>query len=234
MKRILTAVFAVCLCFSTVFALASCGCEKEEDTRVIIAKETQPDVLDDQGYGYIIVDGKTLTITQYKGSAMELDIPSEYDGKPVTAIGDHVFRSQAITSVKIPSSIESIGNRAFSDCASLTNISFSEGLKVIDNFAFSYCSGLKEVKFPSTLTSINQYAFTGCGLVSIDVPDSVTEIGHMAFYQCADLESAKIPSTVKEFGQYVFDEDKKLTITCPKGSEAEKYAKKYDIKYKTA
>lgn len=231
MKKILVALLAVCLCVTTVFTLASCGCESE-DTRVKTTSATQPDLVDEKGFGYTIVDSKTLTIIKYEGTAMEIEIPSEYDGKPVTEIGDNAFRAISLKSVIVPDSIEVIGDRAFSNCSQLTNISLPEGLKEIKQFAFSYDVNLKSINLPSTLTTLGQYSFTGSGLESIKIPESITSLEHFTFYQCLELESAEIPATVKEFGKDVFAEDEKLTIIGEAGSEAEKYADKQEIKFK--
>ena len=68
--------------------------------------------------------------------------------------------------IKIPSSVTTIGNRAF-EC----------------------CSGLTSVDIPSSVTTIEYVAFEGCsGLTSVDIPSSVTTIGSNAF-RCSELET---------------------------------------------
>ena len=62
---------------------------------------------------------ETATITGYNGEDTDLAIPSEIGGYPVTAIGDGAFASAPITSVTVPSGVESIGYYAFGSCASL-------------------------------------------------------------------------------------------------------------------
>jgi hypothetical protein len=61
----------------------------------------------------------------------------------------------------IPSSVASIGYRAFCLCSSLTSVTI-----------------------PSSVTSIGESAFSGCSsLISITIPNSVTSIGEWAFYE---------------------------------------------------
>lgn len=73
--------------------------------------------------------------------------------------------------VKIPDSVTSIGESAFSGCKGLTSITIPNGVK-----------------------SIGWYAFKGCtGLTSVTIPDSVTYIGGSAFSGCSSLENITIP-----------------------------------------
>lgn len=236
MKRFLAVILTVCLCFTAVFTLASCGCEKEEpDTRVINTEPTDPDMTDENGFGYVISDdSKSLSIILYTGSSEEIEIPSEYSGKPVTEISKSVFRNKNITSVTIPASIEKIGNRAFSNCAKLVNVNFSEGLKEIDNFAFSYCSKLAKVTLPESLTRLGEYAFTSSGLESCVIPSGITELENFVFFQCKKLTTVMVPSTVKNFGKDVFGDDENLTITGESGSPIEKYAEEGKINFEAA
>ena len=64
----------------------------------------------------------------------------------------------------------------------------------IGNSAFSGCSGLTSVTIPDSVTSIGNYAFSGCsGLTSVTIPNSVTNIGYSAFSGCSGLEEMTLP-----------------------------------------
>lgn len=230
MKKLLISILTVCLCLTSVFALASCGCQAE-DTRINTSTVTEPDVVDSNGFGYITVNSKTLTLTQYKGSATEVQVPSEYNGKPVTAIGEGAFRKTDISSVTVPDSVTSIGVRAFSNCPNLTTVSLPDGITEIGQNAFEYCFNLKTVKLPSNLKTIGMYCFTASGLESIEIPEKVTYLDHYTFYQCLELKTAKVPASVEKFGKDVFGYDDKLTITGEEGSAIQEYAEQNNIKF---
>lgn len=59
-----------------------------------------------------------------------IEIPSEYDGKPVTEIGDNAFEEGAFLFVRlkkitIPESVKKIGSDAFWGCIDLSDIIFN-------------------------------------------------------------------------------------------------------------
>ena len=100
---------------------------------------------------------------------------------------------------------ESIGERAFYRCSSLTSITISDSVTDIGEYAFDGCSGLTSVTIPDGVTSIGDDAFRKCsGLTSITIPDSVTDIGDYAFSRCSGLTSVTIPDSVIGIGGGAF------------------------------
>lgn len=162
-------------------------------------------------YKYTI-SGDSVTINSYFGSDMTPNIPATINGLPVTKIGYNCFKSSQITSVYIPSSINTIDNAAFSDCQKLKSVYFmSDGSSVdIGAAAFQNCKALTNIKLPQQTLSIGKNAFSGCtSLMKLTIPESVTEIGASAF-----------SGTNEEF-----------TIYCKQDSEAHAAALKDEIKY---
>ena len=110
----------------------------------------------------------------------------------------------SLTSINIPLSVTSIGDRALS-CTPLENINIPSSVTEIGERAFLYCDHLKSVNIPSSVTELGGGAFRGCeSLKNINIPSSVTEIKEGTFCECKSLEKINIPSSVTEIGDYAF------------------------------
>ena len=66
------------------------------------------------------------------------------------------------TGFSIPTSVDSIGQQAFSNHSSLNQIALSEGLEKIGESAFAFCSDLTDITLPASLTSLEFGAFADC------------------------------------------------------------------------
>ena len=115
----------------------------------------------------------------------EIIIPSEYNGKPVTAIGEGAFYYCASAKkVNIPESVAVIEEGAFHRCYNLENVVFSEDsqLESIGNSAFLFCDKLSAINIPASIVSIGDGAFLHCfNLCEITLPDEILHIGINAF-----------------------------------------------------
>jgi len=99
----------------------------------------------------------------------KLVIPSMYKGKPVTVIDNYAFiDSNTIEYVKIPDSIISIGESAFSTTEAFSSVhrlayvDIGNGVKSIGDYAFAYCSNLTSVTVGCSVTNIGNDAFSNC------------------------------------------------------------------------
>ena len=112
---------------------------------------------------------------------------------------------ESIKTVKIGSSVTSIGNYAFRDCFSLTSIPIPNSVTSIGYGAFAGCFSLTSITIPNSVTSIGYDAFQSCkSLTSITIPNSVTTIGERAFAGCFSLTSITIPASVTSIGMNAF------------------------------
>lgn len=122
----------------------------------------------------------------------------------ITSIGEYAFYSfcnyscDNLTSVSLPSTLNSIGSGAFYCCESLESIVIT----------FYGCTALQTVMLPKNLANIRRMAFTGSGLISIAIPDSVMTIEKFAFFDCRSLENVTL-------GKYAFYGSSAAKIAIP-------------------
>ena len=138
----------------------------------------------------------------------------------VTSIGSRAFYDcDSLTSITIPNSVTSIGDRAFEGTGIYDDESnWENNVFYIDNYlikAKKKISGSYTVK--ENTRSIADGAFSGCkSLTSVTIPNSVTNIGDGAFSGCKSLTSITIPSSVTSIGDRTFDYCFSLTsVTIP-------------------
>ena len=171
------------------------------------------------GFEYDIIDGRSVTITNYTGNAAVLDIPAQIQGLPVTAIGRYAFEyCESLTSITIPSSVTSIGYSAFSSCRGLSSVTIPSSVTSIDGNAFSFCNALTSITVDSrnsAYASIDGVLFdkgirtiiaypAGKTTRTYTIPSSVTFVGNASFSVANSLTSITIPSSVTSIDSFAF------------------------------
>lgn len=104
--------------------------------------------------------------------------------------------------IKIPDSVETIGNGAFYDCRDLERITLPSALQKLSNSTFYDCTALSEVTFPASLKTIEKSAFSGCRKLSeVKLPASLTTIQSYVFDRCINLKTVSYDGSLERWSQ---------------------------------
>ena len=143
------------------------------------------------------VSGKTVLAIKeevFKNS----EITSVIIPGTVKNIGRQAFYNCAfLETVQFHKSEENVtlGAEVFSNCTKLSSVTLPSKLETIPQSAFNQCNALTDISLPDTLKTIGQQAFIGCtSLEKVEIPAGVTSIGDKAFYNCTSVKSFEVDS----------------------------------------
>ena len=120
-----------------------------------------------KSWNFTMNEDGTAVITSYKGKLTEITVPPIIGKNTVTEIGEAAFAGarfvhnvrhsllklrKSITFVKLPESVEIIGDKAFAYCEELSEINIPPNLKTIGERAFMGCYKLEKMIVPDTVT----------------------------------------------------------------------------------
>ncbi len=149
-----------------------------------------------------------------------IKIPSEYEGKPVTAVAAKAFYgNETVKAVYLPDCVATIDKQAFA-MSEISSVILGKNLKSVASNAFQLCIELTRVTFNGDLsdwleiTFANIYAnplihahalYLGDSLLTDAViPQSVTKINPYAFYGCSSVRNVTFHTGVLEIGNGAF------------------------------
>ena len=137
----------------------------------------------------------------------------------VTYLGASAFSGcTSLTLATLPQTITRISSGLFENCSSLTTVQASSALTSIGSRAFAETSALSSFTFPQTLTAVGAESFTGSGIVTADLPQSVTYLGAGAFADCTKLVYAQVPAAIQAIRERTFRNCTELkNVSIPEG-----------------
>ena len=170
--------------------------------------------------------GSQITSTSYAGYPSEVELGNEVttigasafkdlslntftikssNDSLLQSIGARAFQNTRLTTFTVPNSVTTIGEYAFSDCATLQTMDILPGsnLRTIGEHAFQNDQLLDWIEIPNTVVTIGDYAFNKTDISLITIPYSLNTIGNYAFSDTS-LNTIKIPSSVSHIGNYAF------------------------------
>ena len=227
MKKVVWSIgLAMTLCFLAVCVLFSCSSSE------VGTKELR--------YTYL-EESDSYEVSGIRDDEIKkVVIPSKYDGKPVTSIGNGAFEDcDLLVEITIPDSVTKIGESAFSGCLDLAKIKLPDSLTRIGS-AFKNTAWYKDsrnwedgilyngkyliaAKHELESCSIKEGtvliadgAFMSVHLTSVVIPEGVERIGVLAFGYCELMTEITLPESVTHIGDSAFssssDTERKVNI----------------------
>lgn len=147
----------------------------------------------------------------------------------ISHIGNYAMNNfYAMTSLNLPSTLESIGEHAFKGCQLLEGLFIPENLNYIGAYAFWECKkittlNLKNVQYIgygafysceslesdidlSGIKSLEDFTFNGCVKISnVILSSALTSIGKYSFQKCVMLKEIELPEGVKNIPAGAFN-----------------------------
>lgn len=113
-----------------------------------------------------------VTIVSCEKKAIRIDIPDYIEGKPVTNIAADAFSNcQALTEIRLPAHLKTIGNQAFLGCINLRTVELPEGLSQVGERSFKNCTSLSAINIPASLQKFNMNILENCREFSFTVAE---------------------------------------------------------------
>lgn len=205
------------------FALEFTGTETVADGETALAfsysiqTDAQTITLLDCDYSWWIQNGECILTgaTLWEDAqTIEVSIPAELGGCPVTRIGSKAFTCMsALSRVFIPDTVTRIDSTAFYGCANLTAVEMTGSVLTIGDHAFAECTSLSSITLSDSITAIGSYAFLNdAALMNIELPASLVSLGKKSLYGTG-LTSIALPDALTEIGAQAWDDDIAEIIT---------------------
>lgn len=151
----------------------------------------------------LIFESEPTTIGDNSFDSLQItsiDIPTS-----IQTIGKEALMYTNISGISIPDSVTSIGDSCFSNCNKLTGITIPNSITTLGKWAFSFCEEIEQITIGSSLSEIKNCTFQYCGsLTGVSIPNNITSIGASAFTQCSAMTILNIGTGVVSIGEHAF------------------------------
>ena len=151
---------------------------------------------DEIGYSY---DDEAVGLEKLETSIEELYIP---DG--VKIIGEGAFQELRAKTLRIPQSLQKVGEKAFAFNSALLSVKIPKNTDIFEAGAFSYCMRLENIIFEDGIEKIPNGMFAHCGIKTLSLPPSLKVVEEDAFRDCYLLETLILNEGLERIEKFAF------------------------------
>ncbi len=133
-----------------------------------------------EDFEFSLNSDNTVSVTKYNGSDTDIVIPSLFNGRAVTAIGERAFAKKRLQTVTFPETLTTIHKQAFESCIRLKSVILPDSVTTIEEQAFFNCSSLVTVEATPHLQFIGSQAFDNTRWI-VNAPKGFLFIGRVLY-----------------------------------------------------
>lgn len=159
------------------------------------------------GYSY---DDEAVGLEKLETSIEELYIP---DG--VKNIGEGAFQELRAKTLRIPQSLQKVGEKAFAFNSALLTVKIPKNTDIFEAGAFSYCMRLENIIFEDGIEKIPNGMFAHCGIKTLSLPPSLKVVEGDAFSSCYLVETLILNEGLERIERYAFSGVSPKSISLP-------------------
>lgn len=162
---------------------------------------------DEIGYSY---DDEAVGLEKLETSIEELYIP---DG--VKIIGEGAFRELRAKTLRIPQSLQKVGEKAFAFNSALLTVKIPKNTDIFEGYVFFYCMRLENIIFEDGIEKIPNGMFAHCGIKTLSLPPSLKVVEGDAFSSCYLVETLILNEGLERIERYAFSGVSPKSISLP-------------------
>ena len=165
-------------------------------------------IINDGDFGYELnTSSHTAALVRYYGDGTRVEIPSYFQGYPVTYIDSSAFSGKDnIKEVVFSETVTSVDKYAFMNCVSLESVTIPANVVDFGDRVFAGCTSLKTVELLSDITKMPTNMFSGCSsLTDLTINPKIGEFSYGCFNGCSSLTDLSFVSGGAVIGNYAFN-----------------------------
>ena len=179
----------------------------------------------------VLSDGIPAEPERPAGADTDTEFLNLGSGEPAGNIPDNSYHDMLALRHVTSGGDVTIGNNCFRNCPVLESVLLSEGNVTIGNGCFTDNSA-EHVLIVRCTGTIGSECFTGMDRLSVvTIEEGITEIGAGSFCCCTGLMTVDLPASVTAIGEGCFTDCGNAYICAPKGSYAIEYAREHGLPY---
>ena len=165
-------------------------------------------IINDGGFGYELnISKHEATIVSYNGSGEHVELPSYFQGYPVTMVDRDAFtENQNVKEVIFSDTVKTVEEYAFMNCSALETVYIPENVVNFGDRVFAGCTSLKTVTLLSDIVSMPTNMFSGCSALSeLTINPDIAEFSYGCFNGCSSLTDLSFVENGAVIGSYAFN-----------------------------